>query len=221
MWRSLPRGGPDNTALVLLEIVPPMLSHPRPQPCPPGDPAHYRRLVSVTESGPQTRDDSTPIQQFEEIGMEIQLPEPLRIEHEEMMESLQQRAALESLVGEKVRVIIDMIVPHMEREEMMVLKPLALLDQVALGKQVDTSGIEDAVALKKSLPVMYAEHREISRALGRLAEAARVEKDSDTALIAEKIMMHIRLEEEILYPAAIILSEYLEIRNGAELVAPV
>jgi hypothetical protein len=42
--------------------------------------------------------------------------------------------------------------------------------------------------------------------------AARDAGRSDCFQFAEKLMHHLRLEEEIMYPAAIVLGEYLKLR---------
>jgi hypothetical protein len=51
-------------------------------------------------------------------------------------------------------------------------------------------------------------------ALRRLISAAKREKKPEHARFAEKLMLHAKTEEEVLYPAAILIGEYLKLRLG-------
>ena len=57
---------------------------------------------------------------------------------------------------------------------------------------------------------MLREHAEIIDALRILARAARQEKKPEAAVVAEKLEIHAQMEEEILYPAAILAGEYIK-----------
>jgi hypothetical protein len=49
-------------------------------------------------------------------------------------------------------------------------------------------------------------------ALKNLIAAAEAEKKPEYARFAEKLMLHAQTEEEVLYPAAILVGEYLKLR---------
>jgi geranylgeranyl pyrophosphate synthase len=66
--------------------------------------------------------------------------------------------------------------------------------------------------LKTELPEMLAEHEKIRGALERLGQAATKEGRPQLAYFAAKLLRHARMEEEVLYPAAIVLGEYLKSR---------
>ena len=51
-------------------------------------------------------------------------------------------------------------------------------------------------------------------ALTNLIPAAEAEKKPEHARFAEKLMLHARTEEEVLYPAALLVSEYLKLKLG-------
>ena len=58
---------------------------------------------------------------------------------------------------------------------------------------------------------MLQEHKAISRTLEKLSATAKLEGKPEHALFAEKLMMHARNEEEVLYPCRkILVGEYLE-----------
>jgi hypothetical protein len=67
-----------------------------------------------------------------------------------------------------------------------------------------------SAALKEELPRMLAEHELIVAALERLAEAAQEAGDAARVHLAEKIAAHAKMEEEVMYPAAILVGEYLK-----------
>jgi geranylgeranyl pyrophosphate synthase len=69
-----------------------------------------------------------------------------------------------------------------------------------------------AARLKAELPQMLAEHEQIRTALERLGQAATKDGRPQVAYFAAKLLHHARLEEEVLYPAAIVLGEYLKSR---------
>jgi len=62
---------------------------------------------------------------------------------------------------------------------------------------------------------MLAEHQEIVTALGTLTSAALDEGHNEYARFAQKLILHARTEEEVLYPATILLGEYLKLKGNA------
>jgi hemerythrin-like domain-containing protein len=64
--------------------------------------------------------------------------------------------------------------------------------------------------LKSVLPQLLKEHQTIMAELENLAEAAKKEKRPEYTRFAEKMMLHARTEEEVLYPASILIGEYLK-----------
>jgi hypothetical protein len=65
--------------------------------------------------------------------------------------------------------------------------------------------------LETALPGMLAEHKEIVAALGDLEAAANAENKPQYARFAEKLIQHARTEEEVLYPAAILVGLYVRL----------
>jgi hypothetical protein len=66
--------------------------------------------------------------------------------------------------------------------------------------------------LKAELPQMHEEHRAIAGALGQLEGAAREANRQDVIEFARRLKLHALMEEEILYPAAVLVGEYLKLR---------
>jgi hypothetical protein len=68
--------------------------------------------------------------------------------------------------------------------------------------------------LKAELPRMLAEHKAIVAALRKLLQAATAEGHTGFASFAQKLILHAQMEEEILYPASILVGEYIKLRLG-------
>ena len=68
--------------------------------------------------------------------------------------------------------------------------------------------------LLAELPRMLAEHALIVAALKGLMQAAQEEGHQGYARYAQKMILHAQTEEEILYPASILVGEVLRARFG-------
>ena len=66
---------------------------------------------------------------------------------------------------------------------------------------------QSELSLKPELRTMLAEHKEIVGALAKLVDAAKAESKPDIVHFAEKLMLHAQTEEQVLYPAAILVGE--------------
>ena len=80
--------------------------------------------------------------------------------------------------------------------------------------------IERSEKMKAELPQMLNEHKSIVLALDQLIQAARNENKPAAIEFAEKLRLHAQTEEEILYPAAIVVGEYSKLRVQANTTKP-
>ena len=146
--------------------------------------------------------------------MDFEIPSALKAEHEELHAEL--IAAIDSggAVGDAAKAVADLLHPHFVKEEAYALPPLGLLGLLAKGEvrpeMAEVLAMTDR--LRSELPNMLAEHARIVEALGRLAVAAEREDNRQVAGFAEKLKLHAQTEEEVLYPAAIVLGEYLRLK---------
>jgi len=140
------------------------------------------------------------------------MPDSLRVEHEQLRADLDQAIRIGGRIGEAARALQSVLQPHFRREDDNVFLGLGLLRSVAEGKV--TAGMYELVVkaeqLKSELPEMLAEHDQIRKALERLGQEATKEGRPQVAYFAAKLLQHARIEEEILYPAAIVLGAYLK-----------
>jgi hypothetical protein len=94
------------------------------------------------------------------------------------------------------------------------LPPLGLLSALAEGRVTPEMGEGLAMTdrLKAELGEMLGEHKAVVAALRRLAGAAKKEGKRGYERFAEKLILHAQTEEQVLYPAAILIGEYLRMK---------
>ena len=66
--------------------------------------------------------------------------------------------------------------------------------------------------LKVDLPHMIEEHNRIVGALDHLIDVAGKEKKLGIIQFAEKLKLHAKTEEQVLYPTAILIGGYLKLK---------
>ncbi|HWQ95236.1 MAG TPA: hemerythrin domain-containing protein, partial [Gammaproteobacteria bacterium] len=117
-------------------------------------------------------------------------------------------------IGDAAKTVARLLHPHFIKEEEYALPPLGLLSVLAQGKIFPEMAAVLAMTdkLKTELPDMMQEHREIVAALKNLMTAAQDEKRMEYVRFSEKLMLHAQTEEEVLYPAAILIGEYLRLK---------
>jgi hypothetical protein len=145
--------------------------------------------------------------------MEFNIPSPLKGEHEELHEELAKATKVAGKIGDAARAVAQILHPHFVKEEEYALPPLGLLPRLAAGDV--TPEMADVLALterlKAELPQMLEEHKAIVAALSHLVEVAKQEHKLEYAHFAEKLMLHAQTEEEVLYPTATMIGEYLKL----------
>ena len=148
--------------------------------------------------------------------MNYEIPVPLKQEHEALHDQLRQATQAGGEVGELAETVARLMHPHFVKEDQIALPPLGLLSELALG--VATPEMAGVLALtdrlEAELPAMLAEHQAIVVALQRLREAAQRAGRSEIVDFAQQLMQHARTEEEVMYPAAILVGKFVRQRLG-------
>ena len=146
--------------------------------------------------------------------MEFNIPQSLKSEHEELHAELAKTINAGGKIGDAARAVVKILHPHFVKEEEYALPPLGLLSLLAEGKV--TSKMRNVLTmtdrLKADLQHMLEEHKAIVAALRNLVDVAKKEKKIEYAHFAEKLILHAKTEEEVLYPAAILIGEYLKVK---------
>lgn len=141
----------------------------------------------------------------------LPVPSSITAEHEELHRRLGELTGVGGKTGSAAREVEKLLAPHFVKEEKFALPPLALLPELAAGREV-----RDAAAvvrltdqLAKEMPQMLAEHKQVVAALKRLKEAAEAEGKQEGISFAEALQAHAVTEEQILYPAALLVGRTL------------
>lgn len=148
--------------------------------------------------------------------MTFDIPRPLKAEHDELHAELVRATKAGGQTGDAAKTVAKLLHPHFVKEEEYALPPLALLVPLSEGRfepgMAEVLKMTDR--LKPEMPAMLAEHKEIVGALGKLVEAAKAESKPDIVHFAEKLMLHAQTEEQVLYPAAILVGELVRMKLG-------
>ncbi len=146
--------------------------------------------------------------------MQITIPQTLKMEHDDLHSELQTIMNEKGKVGEAARAVAKILHPHFVKEEIYALPPLGLLAALANGER--TAAMKEVLVmtdrLRDELPAMMEEHKAIVASLRVLVNVARAEKKLEIARFAEQLIVHAHTEEEIYYPAALLVGEF--VRNA-------
>ncbi len=147
--------------------------------------------------------------------MNMKIPDPLKAEHEELHAELDVATKAGGKISEAAVAVAKVLHPHFMKEEEYALPPLGLLRMLAEGKH--PTDIPAVIAmterLKKDIAHMLQEHKAIVIELNKLMEAAKNENKREYVHFAEKLKLHAQTEEEVLYPSAILIGEYLKLKG--------
>jgi hypothetical protein len=149
--------------------------------------------------------------------MKFEIPEPMKIEHDELHTDLVKATKTGGKTGEAAKDVAKVLHNHFVKEEEYALPPLGLLVPLSEGK-FETSMAEVlnmTDKLEAELPTMLSEHKDIVGALKKLIDAARLENRPDVVHFAEKLMLHAQTEEQVAYPAAILVGRYVKLKLAA------
>lgn len=144
----------------------------------------------------------------------MKIPASIRHEHESLHRELADVSLEPGKVGEAARTLAQLMHPHFLREDEYAMPPLGLLVRLARHEVTpDMAEVLPLVArLKAEMPLMIDEHRAIKGALQQLEDVAAAEGKTDIVDFAHRLALHAQSEEEILYPAAILVGDVLKQR---------
>ena len=146
--------------------------------------------------------------------MKLEIPSALKLEHEELHKKLKEVVNLGGKTGAAAKKVEKLFHAHFAREEKHALPPLGLLQSLAAGNFPDKtrSIVNDIDELKQELPQMLREHQQIVPALRELEEIAEKENNTTVKPFVEKLILHAVIEEQVMYPAAVLVGEFLKLK---------
>lgn len=186
----------------------PRLSHGRPT-----GRRRPARLCSCAEARMQ-RDgvagEADPLTQLSEF----KIPEPLRINQNELCLALERAALAGGKTSVAARKLLQVLQPHLLKEETDLLQPLGLLLPLSRGQITPAMRRLPVHAehLKTRMFEIIREHAEIIEAARELLRVARAEHKLALVTFTERLMLRAWTDEVVFYPAAILIGEYLKLR---------
>jgi hypothetical protein len=147
----------------------------------------------------------------------IEIPKSIQAEHEAIHSALVEATQATGRVGAAAKAVAEVLHPHFVREEQIALPPLGLLETLAAGGSPPDSDLAEVRAmtdsLRRELPGMLEEHKQIRAAVESLRLAARAAHASKYEKLADQLALHAQTEEEVLYPAAILVGDLIQARQ--------
>ena len=164
----------------------------------------YIRLhLNLSVTAPETRRPS-------EETTKVELPPALRLSHARLSAILAKamRARGQTMIAAEV--VAQLLEPHLHKEDKDVLRILGLLDSLtASGKPGHAHDISEWNHLEPVEQSLQQERIALVRAVEKLAAAAKAEGADQVVEFAERLLLRLRLDEEVFYPAALLIRDYL------------
>jgi hypothetical protein len=146
------------------------------------------------------------------------VPSSIQAEHRHLHEQLEAAIAAGGATGDRAKAVAAVLGPHFEEEEAFAMPPLGLLEALAHDKPLTAGQIRGAIEMSDRLRGRYEkmldEHQQIQVALRALATAAEQEGHAEHAAFAHNLMVHAQNEEQVLYPATLLIGQYLKLRDA-------
>lgn len=162
----------------------------------------------------QVEKDSVLHRHAKESTMKYTIPASIKEEHDELHKNLESFTKLPGKTGMAAKEVANMLHPHFIKEEEFALPPLGLL--VSLAKGQVSGDMKGAIAmtdkLKEDWHQMLNEHQQIVGSLEKLRIAAIEEQHPEVIRFTESLKLHAKTEEEVTYPTAILIGEYLKLK---------
>lgn len=145
------------------------------------------------------------------------IPASIRAEHAEIHHALEAATKDTGEVGVAARALAAVLDPHFVREEQIALPPLGLLAPLARGERPPAMRrvLPLTDSLRAELPRMLREHKAIHAATEHLGEVARAHGNASVQRLAEQLLLHAQNEEEMMYPAALLVGDFVRMRVPA------
>jgi hypothetical protein len=146
----------------------------------------------------------------------LAVPASVHAEHEVIHAALIEATRAAGRVGAAANALASVLHPHFVREEQIALPPLGLLAPLAAGTAIPAATVSEVLtmtdALKRELPQMLEEHKRIRAAVETLRVAAIADGATKHQQLAAQLLLHAQTEEDVLYPAAVLVGDLIRAR---------
>ena len=147
----------------------------------------------------------------------LETPKSIRDVHEGLHSALVEGTKMPGRIGTTARALEALLEPHWVREEQMAMPPLGLLAPLAAGKRIADADMTAARSmsdtLRREMPAMLKEHMQNRAAIDAFRQAAAAERSVKFQQLADALTQHAQSEEDIFYPAAVLVGDVLRARQ--------
>jgi hypothetical protein len=141
-------------------------------------------------------------------------PRSLRLYHDQARSELSRAVSAGGSIGAEAKQLSDLCLQHFEDEERFVFPVLGVLPTLPEGTLQ-----KDVLQTLRFLDELHAhhdsaekDHQLIQLGIHALMEACQLERNKDVGRFAYSLRLHERLEDEVIYPTVLLISEYLRER---------
>jgi len=146
----------------------------------------------------------------------LSVPPAIKAEHQHLHQELDAAISSGGKTGAQASKVAAILLVHFREEVAYAMPPLGLLEPIAQKQPVADNQARQAIQMAEHLrheyDKMLKEHRAMTVELRELAAAAREESKPNQARFAEELIMHAQNEEQVLYPATLVIGDYLKLR---------
>ncbi len=144
----------------------------------------------------------------------FKIPEPLRMDQNEICVALERAMLSGGKTATAARKLLEVLQPHLLKEEMGLLHVLGALRQLLDGELTPEMGNIPLLTerLKAERFNLAREHERVLRAARGLRRSAEAEAKTELASFTEHLALRAWMDEVVFYPAAILLGDYLKLR---------
>ena len=145
---------------------------------------------------------------------EFKVPEPLEVDQGELCVALERAMLSGGKTGRAAKRLLEVLQPHLLREEEDLLQVLGLLVPIAQGQltQPMRSIPAQTERLKSHMFAIAREHTAIIQAARKLIRAANMEGKLEVVAFTQHLMLRAWTDEVVFYPAALLIGEYLKLK---------
>ena len=142
------------------------------------------------------------------------MPSAIKDEHDSLLARLHVITLFHDSTGIMAIKLLDLMDHHFSEEENIVFPPLGLLPSLASGEIPEKRDeiIQLTEKLKLQLTHLSVEHQLIKTHMGELEQAATKDNHPEIIALIHDVHKHATIEEEVYFPAAILVGEYLKRR---------
>lgn len=146
------------------------------------------------------------------------VPAILKKQHDDLLAQLSAIKSYQDSTGRSAAKLYDLMTHHFKEEEDYVLPAIGLLPMLAGGNIPGER--KDIMAMigrfKENSTHIIAEHQLIHAYVAELMVVAARENHSELVAFEKALRAHSGEEEEIFFPAVILIGEYLELKTGPQ-----